>query len=775
MVSLHDSLVSSSARRLPVRKRVDLVARRQQYLGKTYWVVKEPVGLNYFRFQEEEYAILQMFDGQTSLDEIKERFEEQFPPQKITLEELQQFLGQLHRSGLVIVGLPGQGRQLFKRRGERKRKEVLGALSNLLCLRFKGMDPERTLNWLYHYTRWIFSPIFLGLCLLLVLSAGGLVLVEFDIFRSKLPAFHDFFNLRNAAWLAVTLGVTKIFHEFGHGLSCKHFGGECHEIGIMFLVLTPCLYCNVSDSWMLPSKWRRAAIGAAGMCVELVLASICTFLWWFSEPCLLHYLCLNVMFICSVSTLMFNGNPLLRYDGYYILADLLEIPNMRQKATSILSRKLGEWCLGLEPQEDPFLPERNQTLFALYSVAAACYRWLVLAGILWFLNRFFKPYGLQVIGQAIIIASLVGLVVMPLYKVGKFFYIPGRLDKVKKPRMYASLAVLVALILGVLFVPLPYSVICSLEIQARDAKPVYVDVPDGGQIAERFVRPGDRVVKDQQLARLVNLDLDMKIEELAGEQQRYQMRLVGLRQRSDASARDDIRQVEESLSTISRQLEQKKSDQARLVLLAPIDGTVLPPPLTPAREDPEGQLPSWSGTPLEPENDRAYLEDGVLYCQVGDPRKFDAILVVDQTDVEFIREMLLPDSNPSWWTKWIAWAPEFIREMLLPDHKPKADVNLDELPNVVLHSEVLEVADTNLKITPKRLSSKAGGPLATTTDPVTGAERLQNTSYQARVPLDDPEGELRLGLRGTARVYTAWQPLGTRLWRLLTHTFNFKM
>ena len=99
MVTLADSLVSSSARRLPIRMRPDLSAKRQQYLGKSYWIVKEPVGLNYYRFQDEEWAILQMLDGQTSLDEIKERFEEEFPPQKITLEELQQFLGMLHRSG----------------------------------------------------------------------------------------------------------------------------------------------------------------------------------------------------------------------------------------------------------------------------------------------------------------------------------------------------------------------------------------------------------------------------------------------------------------------------------------------------------------------------------------------------------------------------------------------------------------------------------------------------------------------------------------------------
>ncbi len=201
----------------------------------------------------------------------------------------------------------------------------------------------------------------------------------------------------------MTLCVTKILHEFGHGLSCKHFGGECHEIGVMFLVLTPCLYCNVSDSWMLPNRWHRAAIGAAGMYVELVLASICTFIWWFTEPGPINYVCLNVMFISSVSTIMFNANPLLRYDGYYILSDILEIPNLRQKASTILNRKLGKWCLGLEEPEDPFLPQRKQWLFATYTVASAIYRWVVMFSILYFLNKVFEPYGLKVLGQAIAI------------------------------------------------------------------------------------------------------------------------------------------------------------------------------------------------------------------------------------------------------------------------------------------------------------------------------------------------------------------------------------
>ncbi|MEN6450046.1 MAG: biotin/lipoyl-binding protein [Thermoguttaceae bacterium] len=767
MVTLRDSLLSSSARKLPIRKRPDLVAKRQHYLGRSYWVVKDPVGLNYYRFQEEEFAILQMLDGETSLDEIKDRFEEDFPPQKITLEELQQFLGMLHRSGLVITDLPGQGRQLGKRRGERKRKQFLAAAANVLCIRFKGFDPERFLNWIYPYVRWFFSPWAVAASLLLALAALLLVTVNFEQFRNKLPEFHQFFSVGNAFLLALTLGVTKVFHEFGHGLSCKHFGGECHEMGVMILVLTPCLYCNVSDSWMLPSKWRRAAIGAAGIYVELVLASICTFIWWSSyQHLLVNKLCLNVMFICSVSTVIFNANPLLRYDGYYILSDLMEIPNLRQKATTILGRKLSEWCLGMEPPEDPFLPQRNQVFFALYSVAATIYRWIVALSICWFLYRFFVSNHLEIIGKGMVAASLWGLFVMPLYQAGKFFYVPGRIDQVKKPYFYTSLGIVVALVAAFFFLPLPYSVICPLEIQPRDreakavdpdgaqtttydttAQPVYVVVP--GTLVSVDVKPGQWVKKGQPLARLQNLDLDLEIVKLQGDLRTQEARRRSLMRQStrDPHAASQISQVQESLKALTEELEEKMADQRRLLLVAPLDGMVLPPSLTTRHEDPEEKLPAWSGTPLDRENLGAALERDTVFCQVGDPTRLDAVLVVDQADRNMIQDGL------------------------------PADIKLEGFaaPSMTVHSKIREVAEAECKVVPQRLSTKGGGDVPTKTDQQTGIERPISACYLARIPIDDAARAYRIGLRGQARVYTRWLPLGARLWRVINHTFNFKV
>ena len=222
MATLADSLRTSSGRPLLLRKRPDLEASEQRYQGMSFWVVKEPVGLKYFRFQEEEYFILQLLEGEISLDEIKERFESHFAPQKITLGDLQQFIGTLHRGGLVLAESQGQGEQLKRRRDERKRKERMGMWTNILAIRFKGFDPERILNGLLPLVRWFFHPFTQLLVVMMALSALLLITVQFDVFQSKLPGFQEFFGPKNWLTLACVLGITKMMHEFGHGLSCKY-------------------------------------------------------------------------------------------------------------------------------------------------------------------------------------------------------------------------------------------------------------------------------------------------------------------------------------------------------------------------------------------------------------------------------------------------------------------------------------------------------------------------------------------------------------------------
>ena len=258
----------------------------------------------------------------------------------------------------------------------------------------------------------------------------------------------------------------------------------------MLLVFTPCLYCNVSDSWMLPNKWKRVWIGAAGIYVEMILASIAAFVWWFTEQgTTINDLCLNMMFLNVVSTVLVNGNPLLRFDGYYILMDALEIPNLRQKSTEVLKRWFQQTCLGLELQDDPFLPTRGRFLFGLFTIASVIYRWVVVFSICWFVIKVLEPYGLQAIGRMVAVIGFAGLVAQPVIQTWKFCRTPGRLSKVKRTPLLITLG-----IFGcrhcrrVCYIPLPHHIDCAFEVRPSEAGAVYAGSP--GRI-EWTVEPKD--------------------------------------------------------------------------------------------------------------------------------------------------------------------------------------------------------------------------------------------------------------------------------------------
>lgn len=745
MATLAESLISSTSRPLTLRMRPDLSARRHRYHGRTFWVVKEPVGLNYFRFHEEEYAILCMLDGHCSLEDIKEEFEQNFQPQKITYHDLLQFVGMLHRSGLVISEATGQGHQLRKRRDQKKRRELLGKFANVFALRFRGVDPERFLNWLYQYTGWFFRwPMVL--CVMLIgLVALSLVMLNFDEFSRRLPAFHQFFGPKNWFYLGITMAVVKVLHEFGHGLSCKHFGGECHELGAMLLVFTPALYCNVSDSWMLPNKWHRAAIGAAGMYVELFLAAIATFLWWFSAPGLINSIALSVMFICSVSTVIFNGNPLLRFDGYYILMDILEIPNLRQKATEITRRFFVWLCLGIEQPENPFLPHKHQWAFGAFTIAAVIYRWLVVFSILFFLNQVFEPYGLKIIGQLIGLSGFVGLVVQPVWELGKFFYTPGRMHKMKRERVWATGVVLAIALAVVLFVPLPFSVKCTFEVQPRGGLQVFAAVP--GQIKQVNYRPGQEVKQGDEILVLENPELKLQAMELEARFEQADQAVTSLQRmrHNDPTAAAQLEVAKEGRESARKQHLEKKAEYDRLTIRAPAAGTVIPPP---ARDDKilaaQGRLPSWSGTPFDAKNQGALVTPTDLICQIGNPEDMEAVLIVDQAYIDLVKEK------------------DRVR-LLLEAHTRRA-----------FESRVVEISATEMKVVSKGMSTTSSGRFEAKMDP-SGQFRPLSTSYQARAPLDKVGGTLQAGMQGQARIYTGWQPLGRRLWRFVNKTFHFDL
>ncbi|TWU44842.1 putative peptide zinc metalloprotease protein YydH [Novipirellula aureliae] len=744
MASLAESLVSSSSRALTVRKRPDLTASRHRYQGTGYWVVKEPVGLQYFRFHDEEYFIMNMLDGHVSLQQIKDGFEQRFAPQKITFGDLQQFIGMLHRSGLVISNSPGQGKALRERGRKKKNKEMMGKVSNVFALRFRGFDPERILNAILPWFGWIFTVPALLFFVALFCTAGLLLASQYETVYAKLPTFQQFFAADRWMILAGTMAVVKVLHEFGHGLSCKKFGGECHEIGFMLLVFTPCLYCNVSDSWMLPNKWKRVWIGAGGIYVEMILASIAAFVWWFTEQgTTINDLCLNMMFLNAVSTLLVNGNPLLRFDGYYILMDFLEIPNLRQKSTEVLKRWFQETCLGLELQDDPFMPTRGRLWFGLFTICSVIYRWVVVFSICWFVIKVLEPYGLQAIGRMVAVVGFFGLVAQPVIQTWKFCRTPGRLSKVKRGRLLATLVIVGSIIAAVAYIPLPHHIDCAFEIRPSKAGAVYAGSP--GQI-EWTIEDGEKVSIDDTIAVLKNPDLEIRYADLKGEEAVAEVKLrnMVLRSRSDYALKAQLDTQVELIESIRALKAKTKEELDRLVIRAKQEGFVLPPPKKKPQDAGDGRLPGWTGTPLDPRNRGAMLTPDDLICEVGNPDEFEAVLVIDQGDVQMVRE------------------------------GQTVDLKLDSRRLDTFHGVIEEKSNEPLKATSTSMASQTGGDLQTEIDPRTGAIKPRSVSYQARVPLDPSELPFRPGYRGSAKVHVDPMSLGARLWRVIAQTFNFE-
>jgi putative peptide zinc metalloprotease protein len=719
--------------------RRDLGVHPLRFSGRNYWGIKDPVALRYYQLRDEEYYVLRQLDGHTSLDQIKRRFEKQFAPRKLDVRRLQGFLGMLHRQGLIASLSPGQGEQLLARRGRQRRREFFQAFANPLAIRFRGIDPERLLRWLYPMVGWFFSRWAVAVVLLLAMAAATLAAVQFESLTARLPEFHAFFNAQNAVWLLAALALSKVLHELGHALCCRRFGGECHELGVMLLVFTPCLYCNVTDSWMLPSKWQRIAIAAAGMYVEVALAAICTFLWWFSEPGLFNSMCLNLMFVCSVSTLLFNGNPLLRYDGYYILSDLLETPNLGQQSTAVVRGALSRWLLDVEPASERLLPERRRGLLAVYAVAAALYRLLVVFGILWFVYKVLEPYRLQVLAELLGLLVLGGLVVAPIGRAAAFLSHPARRRDVNWLRFALLAGASAAVAAVVLLVPLPYRVQAPVVVEPRGASRVYVTVP--GRLIFG-AKNGSEVAAGAPLATLENLELEQEIVALRGEvlhQQTHRDNLQRLRLDNPAASAQ-LPAAEQALADLKQRLEERLTDQRRLAIAAPAAGIVMPPRRK-ADEAPPEELPDWLGAPLDEQNHGAWLETGTLICLVGDPRKLEGLLVVDQADVDQVR------------------VGQTVR------------LSLDQTPGEVLVGSIDEIARIDLDVAPPELV--AAGVLPIRDDGP--APRLASTVYLARVKIDATDRQLRIRTSGSAKVLVDPTSLGWRLWRYLSNTFRFEL
>jgi putative peptide zinc metalloprotease protein len=732
-------------RRKQVRLKVrpDLQHTEQRYEGKRFHVVKDPVCLKYYRFNQQEYFVFSLFNGSHSMEDVRSRFEDEFRPHRLEFQDLEGFARQLVTAGLVQHEQAGTGKHLFQRRAKQRRMQRFAAVSNIMYYKIPVFDPDRLLTWMYKYLWWIFTPTFFALSMALMLAAIFQVTVHFQTFYDKMPRYQEFFAYQTVLYMWLSLGVVKVIHEFGHGLSCKAFKGECHEMGVLLMCFSPALYANVTDAWTVAEKWKRIIISFAGIFVELVIASIATFVWWYT-PHLpsVNNIAMCLMVLCSVSTVMFNANPLMRFDGYYMLADWLEIPNLRDRANRYLNNLFLSKCLGVETPPEPYMAPSRKWLFVAYAVASWVYRWVVTFSIIWFLSDFLNPK-LKVLSRMLAFVSLASMFVWPIFRMIKNIRQRGRMPDMKKNRVIMTLIVAAALLVAFLVVPLPISRVMDSGLVSLD--PAHA-TPLGPQEQAVLVRvavaEGDLVRSGQLLAEFNSKMETDKLEKLIAEREMASARASNLRTNAvtikdpSGELRKEAERAEIQAKGLDSEVEaqQNRLNKVRtLTVPDSVNGYAMGVP----RSTDLGKL-----------YDRNFHESRPVLT-IGDPSKLIVKLPVSSLNYRLLQEDLPANGELE--------ASVYITGRT--DHPYRGRVRL------------LPQADS--KQLPPQLTQRGGGPIAVKQSGDDGKETTPVAQvYLVDVELIDPDSSVRPGTLVHVKVYCKWRSGGWWVKRKLAEALD---
>lgn len=725
---------------LGLRTREDVLAVAVRVADSSMWVVKDPITLEQYQLSEQEYSLLDRLRQPSSLRDLLEHFDRRFAPATARPGDLWSSIARLHTAGLLLGSLPGQGATLLDRADERRRQQLRWSWTQVLAIRFRGFHPDPFLTRLYTLLRPLLHPAMLVLAALLVLFAAGLLLTNLEQFAARLPTLSLLMGPSNWLWLIVAMALLKVLHELGHALAAKHFGAEVPEMGLLLLVFIPCLYCDVSDIWRLQAKWQRVVVSAAGMGVELVVASIATLVWWTTEPGLTNLVALNVMLIATIGTLLINANPLLRYDGYYILSDLTNTPNLWQRSRSAMHRLGGAWFAPPSRSTRELVPPPEPTWILAYGIASSLYLLLVLLAIFATLVTTLTPYRFEVIAYLLGCLMVATLLVGPMRQLITTLKNPVRRGAFRPLRATATLALVALGVYAAGHWPLVDRVECQATVAPRNAQRIFTTL--GGRIAH-MLPAGTPVEPGELIGQLENATLTQDALQVEAELAVARQRLVGLQalRARDPEASAKLPTAEAEVARLEERLTQLQSEQARLALRAPRRGVILPPPQTPPPRN-EVTLAHWSGTPLEPHNRGAWLEPATLVALVGNPEQTEIVLAIDERDVERVQ----------------------------PGQEVR--VQLDQLGGRVVTGHIVEVArrgNAHSDSSPQTtgLAHFVPHPL----DPLATTSR-----YEARVALEEPRegplGGLVLDGAGRAKIETGRTTLGTWLGRELRDTFR---
>jgi putative peptide zinc metalloprotease protein len=546
------------------RLRAHARIHRQRHRGQIWYVMQDDQSGRFFRISPGANLMICLMDGRRTVEDIWTLAGKRYGPERPTRDEVAKLLAQLHNADLIAGELAPDMGELNRRAARNRRRDLLTQLRSPLAIRLPLFDPDRVLDATMPPVRPIFTR--LGLALWTLLVAAAAVLAAQHGRELSADGFDRILATKNVALMLATYPIIKSAHELAHAYAVKAWSGEVHEMGVMMLVFLPVPYVDASSSSADPDPLRRALVGAAGIMAELALAALALFAWLNVGPGLVRAALFNVMLIGGVSTLLFNGNPLLRFDGYYVLADLIEIPNLDARSRKYLLYLVQRYGLGIADSESPAQEPGERAWFIGYGVASFVYRLLLL-----FTISLVVATKVLVVGAAIAIWSVVQMFVAPAVRAALFLVSDPKLRRGRRRALGFAVIAAAALVAALFVAPTPYAVFAEGVVKAPDDDAVRVEADGFAQ--EVLAEPGARVVFGQPVLSLRDpiLSAQVGVKRAALEAMRTRFTAVDLIDLVQSKL------VEAQLRSAAADLANAETRERGLVARAPHDGVIAIP------------------------------------------------------------------------------------------------------------------------------------------------------------------------------------------------------
>ncbi|MFN4088237.1 MAG: site-2 protease family protein [Alphaproteobacteria bacterium] len=682
---------------------------RQVFRNDVWYVLQDHASGRIHRFSPEAYQIIGLMDGSRTLGEIWRLAADELGSDLPTQDEVIRLLARLHGSDVLATDVPPDVLEQTDRGAKQRRQKLLQHVRNPLAIRIPLFDPNRFLDRTAHFGTPLFGPVGLLLWGALVLTAAVLAVVHWDGLTDNVV--DRVLSAENILLMIVIYPIVKGLHELGHGYAAKRWGAEVREIGVMLLVLMPVPYVDASASTAFRSKWQRAIVAAAGIVVELFLAALALFVWLEAESGMVRAVAFNVMVIAGVSTLLFNGNPLLRFDGYYVLSDLIEVPNLGNRANRYLIYLAQRYLLGAAGGESPVTAQGERGWFVVYGIAAFAYRMFIMTVIVAFVaTQFF------VVGILLAIWAIAQMLVWPVLKGGWFLLTNPLFDAVRVRAVAVASAAAGLLVWAVLAVPLPHATISQGVVWTPERSLVHAETE--GEIAEVLVPAGHPVAAGEPLLRLADPTLAARLAYLRAVEAEIRLQLAALETTDLVEAA--IRREELAYAVTERQRAEERA--AGLTVRAPTSGTFV----VPAAED----LPG------------VWVRKGELLAHVVSNSDPIVRVVIRQAEVDLVRA-----------------------------HLTRAHLRFaDDLGTVVTATSVKETPAVTRELPSLVLSTRGGGLIALDPEAAGGTQALERL-YVIDLQPDAPLPHDRVGGRVHVRFDHGREPLYGQLYRALREVF----